>query len=191
MPPMTRSRCSSSPGAPASAGEDDHVPQFRPREPARLHQHRTLLLARTHETASTSSKATSIRRAPWSTSVAAGEPWMQRSRRARSFASSISKATRPSTRCSTTPPIRPSATARTDTIQRQGALYLTTGSQSDVHRGQRAAHHRRRHLRPARHARRRLRARRATSCATRSTRSSCTAAATASCRAGAQGEPSA
>ena len=45
-----------------------------------------------------------------------------------------------------------------DTLQRQGNLYLTTGTGCYSTDGNADAHHRGRHLRPPRHARRRLRA---------------------------------
>ena len=66
--------------------------------------------------------------------VPARRLWITSSARARPCASSISKATRPSIRCSTTPTIRPSATAPQDTIREQGNIYLSTGTRllSDI-----------------------------------------------------------
>ena len=74
-------------------------------------------------------------------------------------ASSTSRATRPSTRCSTAPTTRASATApQRHASARQGNLYLTTGTRAACRTEGRAdADHRRRHLRAPRHAGRRLR----------------------------------
>ena len=76
-----------------------------------------------------------------------------------------------------------SATAPPTRSAAQGNIYLTTGTRCMSQRGRRAADDRRRHLRPPRHARRRLLAPRATGALRRSTRSTCTTAATASCSA--------
>ncbi len=144
-------------GPPAAA--DDRCRLSRPENGARLRADRGLrhgdgAAAMTFQTAR--ELARSARRRPSTSRCPPGEAGPTSSRAARSSASSTSRATRPSTRCSSTPRSSTSATARPTRSARRATSTSRPGTRLMSSEGNAAADDRRRHLRPARHARRRL-----------------------------------